>query len=132
MKRHEARQKALQALFQIDFSEIPAMEAMENVLDGQEVKESFFSQLVLGVCDHLLTIDECLRTHLESWSIERIGNVDRTILRLATYEMMYSETPHNVSINEALELAKVFSDEKSSRFINGVLSKVKKSLETQQ
>ncbi|MBN8250359.1 transcription antitermination factor NusB [Priestia flexa] len=124
MKRHTARQKALQALFQHDLGQIEPLEAMENVL--QEGKgDDFLEKLVLGVANNQKEIDGILRDHLEKWTLDRVATVDRTILRMAVYEMKYEEEiPGNVTMNEAIELAKVFGDDQSGRFINGVLSKV--------
>lgn len=124
MKRHTARQKALQALFQHDLGQIEPLEAMENVL--QEGKgDDFLEKLVLGVANNQKEIDGILRDHLEKWTLDRVATVDRTILRMAVYEMKYEEEiPGNVTINEAIELAKAFGDDQSGRFINGVLSKV--------
>jgi len=124
MKRHTARQKALQALFQHDLGQIEPLEAMENVL--QEGKgDDFLEKLVLGVANNQEEIDGILRDHLEKWTLDRVATVDRTILRMAVYEMKYEEEiPGNVTMNEAIELAKVFGDDQSVRFINGVLSKV--------
>jgi len=128
MKRHTAREKALQALFQIDVGGIEPLEAMKNVVNSEEI-DPFIRQLVLGVTDNKEEIDALLRENLEKWRLERVANVDRSILRLATYEMKYiDEVPANVAIDEAIELAKKFGDEKSGRFINGVLSKVKDAL----
>lgn len=127
MKRRIAREKALQALFQIDISDTDVQEAIENVLDGNQADE-FLNSLVIGVVDQLETIDTLISQNLENWSIDRLSKVDRAILRIALYEMKFlDEIPVNVSINEAIELAKSFGDEESSKFINGVLSKIKKN-----
>ncbi|MEC0665007.1 transcription antitermination factor NusB [Priestia flexa] len=124
MKRHTARQKALQALFQHDLGQIEPLEAMENVLQEGE-GDDFLEKLVLGVANNQKEIDGILCDHLEKWTLDRVATVDRTILRMAVYEMKYEEEiPGNVTINEAIELAKVFGDDQSGRFINGVLSKV--------
>lgn len=132
MKRHEAREKALQALFQIDVGRIPPEEALQNVAGGEEA-DSFLRQLVFGVTEHQKEIDELLRANLEKWTLERVANVDRAILRIATYEMKYlDDVPVKVSLDEAVELAKKFGDTKSGRFVNGVLSKVKDALHIQE
>ncbi|MDZ5471057.1 transcription antitermination factor NusB (plasmid) [Bacillus sp. 31A1R] len=126
MKRRTAREKALQALFQIEVSEIEPKQAVVNVLEDQP-GDNYLNKLVLGVMDNQLTIDEVIKNHLEKWTIERLANVDRNLLRLAVYELLYckEEVPANVAIDEAIEIAKIYGDENSSRFINGVLSKVK-------
>ncbi|HZG60460.1 MAG TPA: transcription antitermination factor NusB [Anoxybacillus sp.] len=129
MKRHTAREKALQALFQVDVGGIDPQEAIKNVVDEEEI-DSFLQQLVFGVVNHQEEIDQLLRDNLEKWRLERVANVDRSILRMATYEMKYmDDIPVSVTMDEAIELAKKFGDDKSSRFINGVLSKVKDALE---
>ena len=130
MKRSEAREKALQAVFQIDLSDIEAQEAIENVLESASKKEDqFLTHLVLGTVKNMPEIDSMISGHLENWTLSRLGTVDRTILRIAVYEMMYEEEiPLSVSMDEAIELAKKFGDDKSSKFINAVLSKVKDAL----
>jgi len=127
MKRHTAREKALQALFQIDVGGIEPHEAVANVIE--EETDPFMEMLVFGVVKYQKEIDDLLRQHLEKWTLERVANVDRSILRMAVFEMKYmDDIPLSVSMDEAIELAKVFGDEKSSRFINGVLAKIKETL----
>jgi N utilization substance protein B len=124
MKRHTARQKALQALFQHDLGQTEPMEAIGNVVQNEK-SDQFLESLVLGVVEHQQEIDELLRNHLEKWTLDRVATVDRVILRIAVYEMKYEEEiPTSVTLNEAIELAKTFGDDQSSKFINGVLSKV--------
>jgi len=124
MKRHTSRQKALQALFQHDLGQTEPMEAIGNVVQNEK-SDQFLESLVLGVVEHQQEIDELLRNHLEKWTLDRVATVDRVILRIAVYEMKYEEEiPTSVTLNEAIELAKTFGDDQSSKFINGVLSKV--------
>lgn len=128
MKRRTAREKALQALFQIDLSQTDKNEAIHHVLEGEK-PDVYLSKLVNGVLDNQVSIDEYIKKYLENWTIDRIANVDRNILRLSVYELIYGEEeiPPNVVIDEAVEIAKIFGDEKSSKFINGVLSKIKQN-----
>ncbi|MGR3207306.1 transcription antitermination factor NusB [Bacillus glycinifermentans] len=129
MKRRTAREKALQSLFQIDVSDIEPKEAMAHALDGLE-SDAFFEQLVYGVLENKEKIDEMITRHLVNWKLDRLANVDRAILRLSAYEMAFvDEIPASVSMNEAIELAKQFGDDKSAKFINGVLSNIKSDLE---
>ncbi|PAQ16294.1 N utilization substance protein B [Bacillaceae bacterium SAOS 7] len=128
MKRRTAREKSLQALYQIDMSGATPEEAIQNVLEGAPVDE-YLQNSVMGTASHLEEIDQVVKDNLENWSFDRLAKVDRNILRLAVYEMKYVEdVPDKVAINEAVELAKHFSDERSSKFINGVLSRIKDSL----
>ncbi|NLP51617.1 transcription antitermination factor NusB [Bacillus sp. RO1] len=130
MKRSESREKALQAIFQMDLSDIAPDEAITNVLEEGEKADAFLSSIVFGTIEHQAEIDSTLKSHLEKWSLDRLGTVDRTILRMTVFEMMFvEEIPVNVSMNEAIELAKTFGDDKSSGFINAVLSKVKTTIE---
>jgi transcription antitermination protein NusB len=130
MKRRIAREKALQSIFQIDMNETTPKEAIDFVLDG-EASDDYLEKLVEGVTEHLEEMDSILIKHLEKWTIDRLATVDRNILRVAVYEMIYckEDVPVNVAINEALEIAKIYGDESSSKFINSILSKVKQTFE---
>ena len=126
MKRSEAREKAFQFLFQIDINcEVHEGSIQEYV--EEQGNDPFLNQLIQGVIDKKSSLDEIIANHLENWSLDRIAAVERTILRLATFEIKHLEDiPLNVSINEAVELGKRFGDEKSGRFVNGVLSNIEK------
>lgn len=131
MKRRTAREKALQTLFQIDVSNIEPKEAITHALDEQE-SDPFFEELVFGVLEQKDKLDEMISQHLVNWKLDRIANVDRAILRLSVYEMVYQEDiPVSVSMNEAIELAKLFGDDKAPKFVNGVLSNIKNDLKQQ-
>ena len=122
MKRHEAREKALQVLFQLDNTDLTVEEAMGHI-KGQPTNV-FYEKIVTGTAEHLEEIDATLEQHLEKWSLARLPKIERTVLRLAVYELLYMpETPKRVVLNEAIELCKTFGDEGSSKFVNGVLSK---------
>ncbi|MGM0900021.1 MAG: transcription antitermination factor NusB [Bacillota bacterium] len=129
MKRRTAREKALQALFQIDISKVESNEAIQHVLEDQP-NDTYLTRLVEGVIQHQEEIDAIIKEYLEKWTIERLAHVDRSLLRLAVYELMYckEEVPANVVLDEAIEIAKIYGDDQSSRFINGVLSKVKQAV----
>ncbi|WP_071395713.1 transcription antitermination factor NusB [Bacillus tuaregi] len=129
MKRRTAREKALQAIFQIEMSQTTISDAMEHVLEG-EPNDPYLMNLVNGVVNHMEEINVIISKHLEKWTLERLANVDRNILRLAVYELLYcgEDVPANVVLDEAIEIAKIYGDEQSSKFINGVLSKVKNTL----
>lgn len=124
MSRRMAREKALQSLFQIDLSNESPQIAIENVLDGEK-KDAFLEEIVFGTCEKQQEIDALLSKHLKNWALDRLVNIDRSILRMAVYELLYMENiPVNVTLNEAIELAKSFGTDESSRFINGVLSSI--------
>ncbi|SHF59649.1 transcription antitermination factor NusB [Ornithinibacillus halophilus] len=124
MKRHAAREKAFQILFQLDMNDSDSYVAIQDLLNEEE-NDRFLHQLVEGVYENKSVIDETITNHLENWSIKRVATVERAVLRIATYELKYlDDIPENVSINEAVELAKKYGDDKSGKFVNGVLSKI--------
>jgi transcription antitermination protein NusB len=129
MKRRMAREKALQALFQIDMSDIDPKEAIEHALEDVP-SDPYLEKLVFGVLEHQEEIDQLITAQLEKWSLERLANVDRSVLRIAIFEMKYcsEEVPVNVILDEAIEIAKLYGDDQSSRFINGVLANIKQHM----
>lgn len=123
MKRREARSIALQALFQMELNEMTFEQAIDNVM--LEESDDYVEKLVRGVDEHKEAIDALIEAHLDNWRKERLNKVDLAILRLSVFEMRYCEDiPDRVSLNEAIEIAKIYSDEKSSKFINGVLANI--------
>ncbi|WP_342469536.1 transcription antitermination factor NusB [Ureibacillus sp. FSL K6-3587] len=124
MKRHEIREKALQVLFQLDNTDLTLEEAISHVFEENQELDPFFKKLVFGVHENLRELDEKLKEKLENWSLYRLPKIERTVLRMALFELLYmDETPPAVVLDEAIELAKTFGEEKSNKFVNGVLSK---------
>lgn len=137
LTRHQLREIAFQVNFSILYSEgVEVDQVIENVLDLYEEQTceeipQYIKVVVVGVKEHQLELDQHIEKHLKRWTVNRIAKTDLTILRLALFEMFYvSDIPYKVSLNEALELAKTFSDDESRRFINGVLSSVMKELDS--
>ncbi len=137
MARHRARRQALQVLFQWDLRRTPLDEIVRNYYGSLLINEDnperqdpdeFAVDLVRGVVDWIVAIDECITRHAEHWRIERMPSVDRNVLRLAVYEMLRTETPPAVVIDEALELARQFAGEDSVHFVNGVLDAVRREV----
>ena len=127
--RRHLRQRALQAIVSIEFGQDPLQAAQFSYLyDQEELQEAeiplFLLQLVTGVADHRDELDKELEPHLKAgWSLDRLTTIDKNILRLGLFEIQYcEETPDRVAVNEAIELAKDFSDQASVKFINGVLT----------
>ncbi|WP_096270551.1 transcription antitermination factor NusB [Paucisalibacillus globulus] len=124
MKRHEAREKAFQILFQLDLLEEDMEQTIQDRLT-EERQNKFLDSLVNGVVKEKATVDQKISANLENWSLERLPAVEKTVLRIATFEILFvNDIPENVSINEAVELAKRYGDEKSGKFVNGVLSRI--------
>ncbi|KAF1303230.1 transcription antitermination factor NusB [Enterococcus saccharolyticus] len=145
LSRHEIRQMAVQALFPLDFNkDLTKHDAIVHALELEheemvdEEQESFvptyLDLLVTGVCEHKAELDETIKNHLRrGWSIQRLSKMDVTILRIALFEMMYVDNvPNKVALNEAIELAKMFSDDQSRKFVNGILSTVNNGLEASE
>ncbi|MFX3616349.1 MAG: transcription antitermination factor NusB [Sporolactobacillus sp.] len=129
MNRREARQIALQVLFQVSLSGTDRQTAVDAVYEGIEPLDPFVNQLLDKTLQNEEKIDQLINGHLKNWSLKRLGNIDKTILRLAVCELIYfNEIPSTVSINEAVELCRTYSDDKTRIFVNGVLSSIAKEL----
>jgi len=129
--RRLSREMALKVLFQVDLVNTNIEEVLKYTFeDGKlsdEVKE-FTLILVKGVLSNLSEIDKVINNYTNNWSLERITNIDRNILRMAIYEILYLKNiPKSVSINEAIELAKKYGTKSSFSFVNGVLGKIDKN-----
>lgn len=129
MKRHEVRQRALQALYQMDVGRAEASDAIAHVIEDEFNPTSgdlaYLRTLVEGTQAHQVRIDELLSSHVEGWQLDRIARVDLSILRLAMYELLEEpDVDAATVVDEAVELAKAFSTEPSGKFINGVLAKL--------
>lgn len=138
--RRRSRQRALQVLFLWDLRRQSVPDAMQAYFDTLWSEESpeqpqpdeFMDRLVTGAVKHVEDIDERITRHAEHWRIERMPAVDRNILRLAVYEMLHGGTPAPVVIDEALELARRYSNEESVQFINGVLDAIRREAPGQE
>jgi transcription antitermination protein NusB len=123
--RRRARAIALQALYELDFTEHSSEYALGCRLKEHPLPESatsFAFHLVEGVADHATQLDQVVAELAPEWPVDQIAVVDRNILRIAVYELLFdSDTPPKVAINEAVELAKMFGSDSSPRFVNGVL-----------
>lgn len=129
--RRKARAVALQALYEMDGARHDPFQSLEHRLQEEappSPTERFARKLVEGTIEHREKINTIISTYAPAWPIDQMATVDRNILRVAIYEMlMDDETPNKVAINEAVELAKVFGSESSSKFVNGVLGSVMES-----
>ncbi|MET1247815.1 transcription antitermination factor NusB [Sporolactobacillus sp. STCC-11] len=132
MNRRQARKMALQALFQMTLSNTDRVTALEAVHDSGDPTDPFVNHLLDQTLGHEKEIDRLISKHLQNWSLDRVGNIDKTILRLAVCEILYlDDIPVTVSVNEAVELCKIYSDEQTRKFVNGVLSGISKEIEAE-
>ncbi len=134
--RRRARECALQMLFSYDVAR-PSIEELletywEEMAEASEEVRVFANELAVGTISHLNEIDERIRLRTEHWRIPRMAIVDRNLLRMAVFEFIYQpNTPKTVAINEALEIARRFSTNEATQFINGILDAIKRDIETQ-
>ncbi|NMA65115.1 MAG: transcription antitermination factor NusB [Clostridiaceae bacterium] len=129
MGRRETREKAIKLLYQIQIQKDDIEEQIERFLEEYNVTaesdKEYMLDVVNGVLERQQELDQLISRHLKGWTIGRMPKVDLAIARLSSYEMKYREDiPANVSINEAVELAKKYGGDQSKSFINGVLGKV--------
>lgn len=125
--RSELREKAMVILYQLDILKNNNIEynIEEVIKENLEIDNDFVRNIVYGVVTHLDKLDEIANSHMKDWTINRIDKTGAAILRIGLYEILYEEeTPNVVAINEAVELAKKFSDDKVRKIINAVLDKV--------
>lgn len=96
----------------------------EIINEVSKIENEFIKEIVYGVITYKNDIDAIANKYLENWNIDRLGNTDKAILRMGIFELLYTETPDIVAINEAIELAKIYSDDAVRKMINGVLDKI--------
>lgn len=124
--RSELRKKIMTILYQINVYKANKMEYnVDDILkEVLEIDNEFVKEIVYGVITYQNEINQLANSYLEGWTIDRLGNTDKAILQMGIYELMYTDTPDIVCINEAIELAKIYSDDDVRKMINAVLDKV--------
>ena len=133
--RSITREKAMTILYQIflynkNKINYDVDEVINEMIEGLDIEDrkriniEFLTKLIKGVIENINVIDENINKYLTNWNIDRLGLTDQAITRISVYELMYTDTPSLVCINEAIELSKKYSDEKVTKMINGVLDKI--------
>lgn len=131
MSRKRARIGAMQALFAMDINNDFSTDKLEvfmenNDFQGDEV--DYINRVVPDILDKLEVVDETIEKNLKGWTMARLAKVDRQILRVAVYEFLYKDDiPEEVSINEAVEIARLYSSDEAPKFINGILGTIYRS-----
>lgn len=127
--RRKSRELALQALYLIDLNKLDTELALRSIMPGKSVEDNvhdFTKDLTFGVKNHWDELNTVIQKVAANWEIDRMATLDRNILRLGAYEILYTpETPISVIIDEAVEMAKSFSTPESGKFVNGILDKIK-------
>jgi N utilization substance protein B len=132
--RRQAREWVVQFLFQTEFNPEELDQALDDFWNDEEKKpldrdRNYVNEVIRGVIEQQMKIDRTIKRYTDNWDVDRLGVLDRIVLRVAVYEMLFrDDVPPVVSINEAIEIAKAFSGQKSARFVNGVLDRIQKEL----
>jgi N utilization substance protein B len=131
--RHSGREAALQMLFQLEASGVTAPQAIElfwrTYEDADPEGKAYADAIVRGVAESLAALDKRVAAASQNWRLERMSRVDRNLLRLGTWELMFrADVPRAVILDEAVELAKSFGTDESSGFVNGVLDRIANDL----
>ncbi len=125
MSRRESRESAFKLLYQMEIQKQDFEEQRKQFIDDQNIKENeldYFEILIDGVSEKKAIVDSVYSQHLKKWNLDRIAKIDQTILRIATYEIMFLPmVPFNVSVSEAVFLSKKYSTDEARSFINGIL-----------
>ncbi|KAF0133524.1 MAG: transcription antitermination factor NusB [Candidatus Saganbacteria bacterium] len=128
-KRSTSRRVAMQALYQAEYGGIDIKESLKNIFEQEKLIDEameFSTSLAEGAYKQKDEIDLIIKKYLKDWKIGRMAGVDLNILRLAFYELIYTQTPLQIVINEAVEMAKKYSTLEAAKFINGILGAYKK------
>ncbi|QOR62368.1 transcription antitermination factor NusB [Sulfurovum sp. ST-21] len=127
--RHQARTAVVGLLYAYDLGNENIAKFSDEILEEDKIRNKqreFSHQLFNGTIENLEIIDEEIKKHLKEWDYDAVGKVEKAILRLGAYEILVAKTDRAIIINEAVELAKALADDKSPRFINGVLDAIGK------
>jgi transcription antitermination protein NusB len=131
-KRRKSREFALQTLYQWNVTKRDVRQILDQLrahFSPEDEKDDFAEQIVLGVLEHCSDLDQVIEQCSEHWRLDRMSLIDRNILRIATFELLYcTETPYKVVLNEAIDLGKRFGSDDSGSFINGILDRVQKEV----
>jgi N utilization substance protein B len=130
--RHQARESIITLLYAEDIGNSGIEKFIDELFEEKKIRnqqKEFALGLYLGVKEHVAPIDEAINLHLKEWNLSEIGMLERAILRLGAYEILYTSLDNAVIINEAIELAKKLCNETSPKFINGVLDAICKDVE---
>lgn len=131
MSRKTARESVMKGIFEMSINKNSMEETYDNLVEEIDIdkdQEIYVKELLNGITTKAEELDLIIEKYLINWKIQRLSKIDLAILRLCTYEILYrDDIPNRVTINEGIELAKKYSDEKSASFINGILDKISKN-----
>ncbi len=130
LNRRKSREAVLGLVFELEYNKETKTEQLyQNALELREIEENdFIREVFFGIYENLEAIDSLIRDKSEGWKTERISKVSLAVMRLCTYELKFTDIPFNIAINEAIELVKIYDDEKAKGFVNGVLNSIAQEL----
>lgn len=129
--RHQVRETIVGLLYAQDVGNETISKFKDEIFEEKKIRnqqKKFALELYHGILENLDAIDKVINGYLKEWELEKVGKVERALLRLGAYELLYTKLDSAVVINEAIELAKEFGNDTSSKFINGVLDSIKKGV----
>ena len=131
MNRSAAREEAFKLLYSLEIQKENLDEQLELYYENEEISDdktqSYISDVVKGIENNITSIEQKISDNLKKdWKIERISKINLVLLKLAIYEILYTQTPYKVAINEAIEIAKKYGDDNSPNFVNGILASIVK------
>ncbi len=127
--RHQSRESVITLLYAGDIGNKNIENFLDEILEDKKIRnkqKEFAIGLYKGVIEHLETLDKEINKHLKEWKVDELGNIERAILRLGAYEILYTDMDDAVAINEAIELAKTLATDTAPKFINGVLDAIRR------
>ena len=134
--RRRAREVSLQVLYEEDINPLREYSVADSFVSKRMLNNkplvAFAKDILYGVREHRTEIDQLLSKHTVNWSLKRMTTIDRNILRIATYEIVFGDVPGRVSINEAIELAKRYGSRNSGQFVNGIMDRILKEHQKSQ
>ena len=130
MERRKAREAVMELIFEKEFNmDVSAEETYRMAEESRELEnDKYLTDTYFGIIDNLAVIDEIISSRAIGWKTKRMSKVSLSVMRIAVYEMKFTDVPFSVSINEAVELSKKFDDDKAPAFVNGVLNGVAEDL----
>lgn len=129
MSRRVAREELFKIVFEAELTDVKLDETLNSYLLRDDTvlntnEKEFIEKYAKGMALNDEAVTETLKNNITGWTLDRVGNVEKALLKIATYEIMFEDVPAEILVNEVVELAKKYGDEKSHEFINGVLAKV--------
>ena len=129
MSRRVAREELFKIVFEAELTDVKLDETLESYLLRDDTvlntnEKEFIEKYAKGMALNNEVVTETLKNNITGWTLDRVGNVEKALLKIATYEILFEDVPAEILVNEVVELAKKYGDEKSHEFINGVLAKV--------